>query len=412
MKKVLFVEDNALIASIYSNKLSEAGFEVRVAEDGLVAMKLLLESKPDLVVLDLLMPKMTGVDVLKFMREHEELKSVRVVVFSNSFLSNLAEQAVAMRVEKALIKAAVTPARLIDVINQMLDKPGEDQSAPKKAAAPDSAVEISKPEREALAREKSATAANQSKSGPQKENASKSETLTMMGRQFLELIPALSKELRQLCRDFLEASASPDQTERLIALNRKLGFLTQMAAIAGYHRTAELASALEALLYELLNKPEAMNDSSRHTVAASVAFLADRFDPPEAANEQERPSAKILIVDDDVVSNRALAQALGRAKLSATSEASPLAALTKLEQSAYDVVLMDITMPEMDGLVLCEKMRSLPLHKRTPVIFVTSHTDLKTRVQSILSGGNDFISKPISPAEVCVKVITCLLKTG
>src|SRR5882757_3917257 len=113
MKKVLFVEDNALIASIYSHKLSEAGFAVRVAEDGLEAMKLLLESKPDLVVLDLLMPKMTGVDVLKFMREHEELKSVRVVVFSNSFLSNLAEQAVAMRVEKALIKAAVTPARLI-----------------------------------------------------------------------------------------------------------------------------------------------------------------------------------------------------------------------------------------------------------------------------------------------------------
>src|SRR5258706_12822868 len=56
MKKILFVEDNALIASIYSHKLAEAGFAVVVAADGLEAMKKLPEFKPDLVVLDLLMP--------------------------------------------------------------------------------------------------------------------------------------------------------------------------------------------------------------------------------------------------------------------------------------------------------------------------------------------------------------------
>src|SRR4051794_24650817 len=129
MKKILFVEDNALIAGIYSQKLVEVGFEVAVAEDGLAAMKMLPEFKPDLVVLDLMMPKLTGADVLKFMRQHAELKFTRVIVFSNSFLSDLVEQISSMAVERTLVKAAVNPARLVEVINQVLAAPSQASAA-------------------------------------------------------------------------------------------------------------------------------------------------------------------------------------------------------------------------------------------------------------------------------------------
>ena len=91
-KRILFVEDDVLIARIYGSKLEEVGFEVTMAEDGLVAMKLLQELKPDLVVLDLIIPKLSGVDVLKFIRGEPELKATRVVVFSNGFLQNLWEE--------------------------------------------------------------------------------------------------------------------------------------------------------------------------------------------------------------------------------------------------------------------------------------------------------------------------------
>ena len=128
-----------------------------------------------------------------------------------------------------------------------------------------------------------------------------------------------------MCREFVDAADSQAQADRLIALNRKLGFLIQMAGMAGY-RTAELCSALEALLFELLNKPAHINDSSRHTVAATIAFLTDRFDRGKLTDEQPRPPAAIMVVDDDLISNRALVQALGRAKLSATSLADPFEA--------------------------------------------------------------------------------------
>jgi CheY-like chemotaxis protein len=95
-----------------------------------------------------------------------------------------------------------------------------------------------------------------------------------------------------------------------------------------------------------------------------------------------------------------------------TSMTDPLEALKKLETTLYDLLLLDINMPGLDGLELCERVRRLPLHKRTPVIFVTILTDFKTRARAILSSGNDLITKPILPIELCVKVITHLLKAG
>jgi CheY-like chemotaxis protein len=409
MKKILFVEDNALIAGIYSQKLAEVGFEVVVAEDGLEAMKKLTEFKPDLVVLDLMMPKLTGADVLKFMRQHAELKFTRVIVFSNSFLSDLVEQISSMAVERTLVKAAVNPARLVEVINQVLAAPSQASAAAQPVGIPVAEPATIEPPAAAPAIPVVVVA---KAPGAEPKKEPDPEFLTRVEREFLDRAPNILKELRQMCREFVEATDSPALPERILALNRKLGFLIQMAGMAGYHRTAELCSALEALLFELLNKPAQINDSSLHTVAATVAFLADRFDRARLAAEQPRPPAAILVVDDDAVSNRAVQQALGRAKLSATGVTDPFEALQKLEAAAYHVVLLDISMPGMDGLALCERMRELPHHQQTAVIFVTSYTDFKTRARSILSGGNDLITKPISPTELCVKVITHLLKAG
>ncbi len=183
-----------------------------------------------------------------------------------------------------------------------------------------------------------------------------------------------------------------------------------MTGMAGYRRIAELSSALEALLFELKDQPAQINESCRNTIAATVAFLADCLDRTELLDDQEMAPAMVLVVDDDAVSSRALILALGRANLSAHSVTDPFEALKRLEQTPYDLVFLDIVMPGLDGLALCEKMRGLPLHKRTPVIFLTSLTDFKTRARSILSGGNDLITKPIMPAEICVKAITQLLK--
>lgn len=404
MKKILYVEDDALVARLYSQKLVEAGFDVVVAEDGLAAVKWLAEFTPDLIVLDLLMPKMTGADVLKFMRDRPELSSVRVVVFSNSFLSNLTEQVALSNVETTLVKSAVTPAKLIDTVREVLEapsrfpaRPAADSSLKPSAPGPNDSMTLAPPPRSPA---------------PVLSKESDGEFRVRVQKEFFERTPEILKSVRELCREFLEAADNPaQQKRRLEDLTRKIGFVTQMTAMAGCHRLAQLSSALEALLFELHDKPALLNDSSRHTVVFTVAFLADRLDLIENP-EGDRPlPASVLVVDDDAVSNRVVVLALSRAKLQATSMANPFDALKKLEQTPFDLVLLDIDMPGMNGITLFEKMRALPLHKRTPALYVTSLTDFKTRARSILSGGNDLITKPILPLELTVKAITQLLRS-
>ena len=88
----------------------------------------------------------------------------------------------------------------------------------------------------------------------------------------------------------------------------------------------------------------------------------------------------------------------------------PFKALEKLRQSAYDAVLLDINLPGMSGIALCEEMRKLPQHESTPAIFVTGYSEFEPRARAIFKAGDDLISKPIMPVELTVKVIAHLLR--
>ena len=416
MKKILYVEDDVLIARLYSEKLAAAGFEVVTAHDGLAAVQRLREFTPDLVVLDLLMPKLTGVDVLKFIRQQPALKDTRIIVFSNSFLSNLVEQVAKFGVEEALVKASVTPAQLVNVIHKTLAHPAQVLSADELAAH--------------LAGTGQTAAATTFPAAPKPESApqpapqhpapapappavpSAPSPDARAPKEFADQAPAILSSLRQICREFLEAGQSPVEPRKLADLRRKLGFVAQTLGLSGRHRLAQLCSALEALLFELEDRPATITDSIRHTIAATVALLGERLSQKQPADADGQAPLKILVVDDDAVSSRAVVLALGRAKLAAVSVSDPFDGLKQLQQNAWHLVLLDVNMPGLDGLALCDKIRSLPLHQKTPVIFVTSQADFKTRARSVLSGGNDLIAKPILPTELCVKALSHLVKNN
>lgn len=88
MPKILFVEDDQFIADIYMRKFSEAGFDVKNAMTGKDALRLLKEDFYDLMLLDLVIPELSGLDVLREIRSNQQYRGVniRIVVFSN--LSN------------------------------------------------------------------------------------------------------------------------------------------------------------------------------------------------------------------------------------------------------------------------------------------------------------------------------------
>ena len=164
------------------------------------------------------------------------------------------------------------------------------------------------------------------------------------------------------------------------------------------------------MTYELLDKPQFINPSTIRTIASAVDMLAVLMEDARQTQNPEPLTAQVLIVDDDPLALRIAQVAMGRAKLNSRSTERPLEALDMMSTAQYDLILLDVEMPQMTGFDLCRKLRGIPGYETIPVIYVTSHSHFESRAKSILAGGNDLIAKPVFPIELAVKSVLHILK--
>jgi CheY-like chemotaxis protein len=369
MKKLLLVDDDALVLELYRKKLSAAGFEVQTAADGLQAIKRLGAAPPDFVVLDVMMPRLSGVEVLKYMRSQPALAKVPVAVLTNAFMSEPARAVMALGVEFAVIKGECTPAGMLELVQKALST----ESRPPASA------------------ESHATAA-ESRS------------------QFLQEGATTFTDLRAISQEFSLDPALALRTGNLADFYRQVHHLAGAAGAAQCYHVALLAGALEALLFELSEKPQFINASTTRTVQTAVEFLGALLEDARTQRRPEAVTGEVLVVDDDPVATRIALNALNRARLRVRTEENPQVALDVMGRQQFDLVLLDIEMPGMTGLELCAKLRLLPGYEKTPVVFVTAHSEFENRAKGILLGGNDLIAKPIFPIELAVKAVTHLIR--
>jgi CheY-like chemotaxis protein len=366
-------------------------------------------NKPSLVVLDLMMPKMSGVDVLKFIRSKPDLKGLPVIVFSNSYMSDMAQAAAIAGADKALLKSRCPPSILVEVIEQTLSgKPVRHDDAVFLAAAdygPTMAAAVSEPvlpPRPFSESEESPEPARRPEKPP--------GSLDELREQFFIQAPTALKTLQVLLEKLLATDEPQTRQSRLVELYRKVHFLNSMAGLSACLDVSRFVGAFEALLFELQEKPGQISASTLQTIEQSVEFMGQLFAAAKISPVPELRLPNVLVVDDDVMANRLVIAALHRANMKATSEANSIVALNRLREKAYDLVLLDISMPDLDGFQLCAELRKLPGYQKTPVIFVTAHVDFRNRMRSMGSGGNDLIGKPIMPIELAVKAVTHILR--
>src|SRR5438876_3087510 len=110
MRRILLVDDDPVVVELYRKKLLNAGFQVDIASDGLSAIKLLHTAPPDVVVLDVIVPKFSGLEILKFLQSQETLKDVRVIILSSMHFGSEQRAAAAIESDKSLVKSDCTPA--------------------------------------------------------------------------------------------------------------------------------------------------------------------------------------------------------------------------------------------------------------------------------------------------------------
>lgn len=118
--KVLIVDDDAFLSGIYATKLELEGFQVVTGRDGEEALKLAASEKPDLILLDVLMPKLDGFEVLKRLKADPATKDAPVIMLTNLGQKEDIEKGMEEGAVDYLIKAHFVPAEAVDKIKKVL----------------------------------------------------------------------------------------------------------------------------------------------------------------------------------------------------------------------------------------------------------------------------------------------------
>ncbi|MEL7406771.1 MAG: response regulator, partial [Cyanobacteria bacterium J06558_2] len=119
-------------------------------------------------------------------------------------------------------------------------------------------------------------------------------------------------------------------------------------------------------------------------------------------------NSTILIVDDNTDNLRLLSDMLSKHGYQTRRAISGTLALQSIEVSQFDLILLDINMPDIDGYEVCKRLRSDQNYDHTPIIFISALNDVVDKVKAFQCGGVDYITKPFQLEEVRMRVKTQL----
>jgi CheY-like chemotaxis protein len=470
MKRILIVEDDQLVATAYRKRFKDAGWEVEWAPDGVEGLKAVGNSLPDVVLLDLLMPRLDGIEVLKFIRGHPELRHLPVVVFSNSYMTNLIENAWRAGADQCLMKASTTPQSLFDSIAKAMQKAAARKSAesspvsgpprpagiiphlvpaakslfvepirasggsrppsvpavqplpnatapvsadqpwlaiPPSAPASASLVEVRVPANPAPEVAPPAAKPGTPSSG---DSASGPVIDPEFQAQIRQLFVAGAPAKMELVRGMVTAlppSSQAAESGQLTELFRKVHSLTGNAAVAGCPAIAHHASTFEAFLQELQQKPRFINASTLRTIQSGLDFVSLLFQHALDGEPPELPR-RVLIVDGDPMSGQAIALTLEKAGLRTHLAGDPIEAMTWGSTENFNLIVAAADLPGMSGFEACAQLQTLTGCAGVPVLFVSSTEQFAAHAHPGNLGENDIIARPFLIIELTLKAMILL----
>ena len=300
-KTILIVDDDQVVVHIYREKFQRQGFKMEVADNGDNVMQRLKKEPVDLVILDLCLPGMNGVEVLKNIRSEFDVQALPVIVFSNAYLGNLERAALEAGATKCVTKADSTPGQMLELVRELLAAGASNADGTISDAAVSNATETLAVESETEFQEKLvATVLN---------NAP--ETLAKLRTSHQVFAGTEPEDLRQA---------------ELCEMHRQVHSLSSSTGLLGFRKIAQMANALEALLIELLAKPQKITPSVIRTIAQAIDTLSSLFDKATNSQTEILAPPRILVVDDEIISRETICSALGKADLTAVSLDDSLAA--------------------------------------------------------------------------------------
>jgi DNA-binding response OmpR family regulator len=365
-KRLLLLIDDPFLSRFYREKLEGAGFRVDLARDLGHGLDLLQAEHPDILVLDSVLPASDAVQSLESIRAGGVAAEMPIIVLPTPHYS--LSQRLETDAQVQLLKPSSNPlGELFQRASELLYGKTKDEGTLMLATLADENWRMG------------AVDAAQ-------------ESVT---------------EMRHLLHDLSRPGAD---ARGLAGVLQHVHRLSAQVALLSRNALTNITIAIEVMVYNLTLYPERFDALSLRTLTQAVDFLSLLLRDGTYSRMPEFDSAHIMIIEDEASARELIIAAMELVGLHANGLETPNGGLSALGSKAYDLIFLDINLPEMNGFDLCNKVRSLPLHERTPIVFLTGMASFQNRVQSSLSGGNDFIGKPFNVAELGVKALMWVMK--
>lgn len=381
---ILVIEDNRTNQAIIQGLLEILGCRAEIAEDGQQGLLAFKRRDWSLVLMDCCMPEMDGYEVTAAIRNIERGagRQTPIVAMTANVSPGDIEKCLAAGMDDHLAK----PLNLESLSDKL------QRWIPRYVRGP------SRPEARLHAR------ANRD---------AEPETAAIDGDKLARLREQLGSAFGQAIRPFLEDM--PVYFERLEqaiaredagALQRAAHAVKGAAGNLGCDGLAELAREMEdgatslaaAALLEILSRARAEYG------LVQQALLDELQTPLPLPVEDSSKGALVLIVDDDRSTRTTLRYALQRNGFSVEEAVDGQRALSLLDRSIPDVILMDAMMPVMDGFATCARLQDHPRGKNIPVLMITALEDTQSIERAFAAGASDYIPKPLNLAVVSQRI--------
>jgi PAS domain S-box-containing protein len=158
--------------------------------------------------------------------------------------------------------------------------------------------------------------------------------------------------------------------------------------------------------------PGALLQVVADTLGGAKATAADLTETSAENLLQARPGLRVLLAEDNPLNQEVAIDLLQHAGLTVDLAADGLQAVQLAGQYAYDLILMDLQMPNMDGMTATQHIRAMPLHGSTPILAMTANAFEDDRNACLAAGMNDHVAKPVSPAVLYGALLRWLPEQG
>jgi CheY-like chemotaxis protein len=430
MTRILIVDDDPILQKVYHSKLTSEGFTAETVGDGAAALMAIASKPPDLVLLDLMLPGLSGIEVIRTVRARERGRRLPIVVLSNLYLESESDAASEAGADLVLTKAGITPRKVVDSLRGLLSvmAPPEAKALPITPPLPPPPGTIPLPASPGTTSSGTALPPPPGPVAPAPlaELPLVANPAIVRGAAALGIRPpAAARRDRPVSDVFLKTEAFLPQVEPLVTEARQwLKVLTQdPAALTNIGRTcklignravmaqrwdvAKLAAAGESLVHQIKESPRYLTPSTVRTLTQTV----ERFTllAKSLTESTDLAAVPTMVLDDEGVSRTTMGLALSKVGIQGTPFPDPRQALDALRQKRWQLILSDVMMGGMSGFQFAAAVRALPGYARTPIIFVTALADFESQFKASAHGADDLIGKPFLLMELGTKALLHVL---